>query len=146
MIPRYLYLSTIGIPFILSLSIIFLFVFLLFHSIIPDFSAFICMLFSFVHYIIMSIAYSNLFCPIPLIARSSANAKSSKPLDSNSSSKSLNMTRNSVGERIPPYITPLPTLIRRLLTVIYVCAYSHYMVLTSFPSVLIFFNLFINIL
>ena len=109
-IPRYLYFFTTGISIILKSFLIFSSILFLLCSRIPDFELFIYMLFFYAQSWQIFIAFFNSSSDIPVIARSSAYANVFRFSYSNSSSRSLNITRNSVGDKTPPYITPLPTL------------------------------------
>ena len=69
---------------------------------------------------ILIAALSYLF-DSPTIARSSAYAKTSRPLSSSFYRMSLNMIKNKVGDRTPPYMTPAPIGISLSFTLNAVC-------------------------
>ena len=70
-----------------------------------------------------------------MIARSSAYANTWNPLSFSSTSRSLNIIRNKVGDSTPPCITPYPSLISSNLVFILVYLYSHSIVLITSPLI-----------
>ena len=98
--PRYLYSSTTGMPIIFFSFFNFL-PFLL-CSRIPDFPLFSFILFLSIHLSIVVIALVSSSLPIPIIARSSAYAKTSKFYSFSSSISPSNIIMNSVGDKTPP--------------------------------------------
>ena len=121
-IPKYLYDSTTGIPLQFSFYSILLYMFFLLCISIPDFFLFIVIMFFQAQFSQVSIARSRWSSDIPVIARSSAYAKVLKPTAVRSCIRSLNITRKSVGESTPPYMTPLPIFISFSFTFIFVCS------------------------
>ena len=105
-IPRYLYLSTTGIPSMSSLYSLGSGPCLVW-NIIPDFFLFNFILFLASHLSVAVIAFFNSVFPTPIIARSSAYANVSSFFSLSSLIRSLNIIRNSVGDSTPPCITPL---------------------------------------
>jgi len=144
MIPRYLYLRTIGYPYIVGLSLSCylilasdLLFFLMYRT--PDFYLFITMLASSVHDSTTSIAILSYFSPMPVITKSSAYAARNRSLSFNLSSSWLNAIKKMVGLSTPPYMTPYPMSSLSSPTFIFVTWYNHLIVSVSSSFILYFF-------
>jgi len=134
-IPKYLYCWTIGYPSIsCSYSSLFLF-YLLLYCMIPDFFLLIVILLFLVHSSTIFIASINYCLPLPMIAKSSTYANTWYPALLSSSSRSLNIIRNSVGDKTPPYMTDCPIFMCYSFVLILVYLYSNSIVLMSYSFI-----------
>ena len=109
----------------------------------PDFCLLMVIQFRVAHYSTSLIAYRSLSLLQPTTAKSSAQARLIKSFSWSFTIRSLNIIKNNDGLNTPPYITPLPILIRSAPIWNLVQLYSHSMELInglSIWSYLIFRN------